>query len=127
LRVWLPFLMHGAGAFRRELDEKLDLALWAESELRRIPGIEIVAAPELSIVAFRLSRPGEDNDAANRANHDLLDRVNSKGRVFLSGTTLRGRFVLRIAVLSFRTHQETLERCLEDVRTSIAEIELRSC
>ncbi|MBI4612610.1 MAG: aminotransferase class I/II-fold pyridoxal phosphate-dependent enzyme, partial [Planctomycetes bacterium] len=44
LRVWLPFLMHGAGAFRRELDEKLDLALWAESELRRIPGIEIVAA-----------------------------------------------------------------------------------
>src|SRR5438034_534960 len=36
LRVWLPFKMHGAAAFRRALDEKLDLALWAARELRKV-------------------------------------------------------------------------------------------
>ena len=55
--------MHGIGAFRRNLDEKLDLALWAAEELRRIPGVEILAEPQLSIVAFRLRRPGLDEKA----------------------------------------------------------------
>ena len=60
LRVWLPLKLHGLGAFRRNLDEKLDLALHATRELRTMPGIEIVAEPQLSIVAFRLVRPGLD-------------------------------------------------------------------
>ena len=50
--------MHGIGAFRRALDEKLDLAAWAAAELRRIPGIEIVAEPQLSLLAFRPAAPG---------------------------------------------------------------------
>src|SRR6478672_5358097 len=47
LRVWLPIKMHGIAPFRDNLDEKLDLALWAADELRRIPGIEILAEPQL--------------------------------------------------------------------------------
>src|SRR5262245_32910020 len=58
LRVWLPIAMHGIGPFRRNLDEKLDLALRATEDLRSIPGIEILAEPQLSIVAFRLRRDG---------------------------------------------------------------------
>ena len=58
LRVWLPLKMHGIGPFRRNLEEKLALARWAAEQLRRIPGIEILAEPQLSIVAFRFARPG---------------------------------------------------------------------
>ena len=60
LRVWLPVKLHGLGAFRRNLDEKLDLALHATRELKAMPGVEIVAEPQLSIVAFRLVKPGLD-------------------------------------------------------------------
>ena len=56
LRVWLPLKMHGAGPFRRNLEEKLELARRACERLRETPGIEIVAEPQLSIVAFRLAR-----------------------------------------------------------------------
>jgi aromatic-L-amino-acid decarboxylase len=121
LRVWLPFKLAGAGAFRRQLDEKLDLAQWAYEQLREIEGIEIVAEPQLSIVAFRLAQPGLDAEAMNRLNRELLDRINARRRVYITGTTAGGSFILRICVLSFRTHLERMEQGLEDVRAAVAE------
>lgn len=122
LRVWLPLKMHGAGAFRQTLDEKLDLSRWAAAELAAIPGIRIVAEPQLSLLAFALDRPGLEGEALDELNRELLERVNRRGRVFLTGTRLKGRFVLRICVLSFRTHRERMEMCLEDIRRAVAEI-----
>jgi aromatic-L-amino-acid decarboxylase len=116
LRVWLPLKMHGLRAFREALTEKLELARWACSELRRIPGIEIIAKPQLSIVAFRLSKPGLGEEERNRLNRDFLARVNAKKRVYLTGTTLTGRFVVRICVISFRTHLDRMRQAIEDIR-----------
>lgn len=123
LRVWLPIKLHGLGAFRTSLDEKLDLALHATEELRRMPGLEVVAEPQLSIVAFRLVVPGLDVEALNRLNRDLLARVNARQRVHLSGTVLGSAFVLRICVLSFRTHRERLDEGLDDLRAAVAELQ----
>ena len=85
LRVWLPLQMHGIEPFRANLEEKLDLTRWATEELRRIEGIEIVAEPQLSIVAFRLTRPGLDLEALNSLNRELLARINAFKRVYLTG------------------------------------------
>lgn len=122
LRVWLPLKLHGLSAFRRALDEKLDLAAWATEELRCIDGVEIVAEPQLSVVAFRLVRSGLDREGLDRLNRELLRRVNARGHVYLSGTELGCGFVLRIAILSFRTHRERVEMALEDVRAAVAEL-----
>lgn len=121
LRVWLPLKLHGLSAFRRNLDEKLDLALHATRELKSMPGIEIVAEPQLSIVAFRLVKPDLDGEGLNRLNRDLIERVNARQRIHISGTVLAGTFVLRICVLSFRTHLGRLEEGLDDIRAAIAE------
>jgi aromatic-L-amino-acid/L-tryptophan decarboxylase len=118
LRVWLPIAMHGIGPFRRNLDEKLDLALWATEQLRRIPGIEILAEPQLSIVAFRLRRDGLDEAGSNALNRDVLARINARNRVHLTSTMLRGRFAIRICVLSFRTHLDRVREGLEDIRAA---------
>ncbi len=123
LRVWLPVKMHGIGPFRANLEEKLALARFATEELRRIPGIEILAEPQLSIVAFRLTRSGAGGAALDGLNRELLARVNARRRVFLTGTRLRGRFAIRICVLSFRTHRDRMEEALEDIRAAVAELE----
>jgi len=122
LRVWLPLKMHGIAPFRRNLEEKLALARWACERLREIPGIEIVAEPQLSIVAFRLTRPGAAGEAADARNRELMRRVNARRRVYLTGTLLRGRFALRMCVLSFRTHASRMEMALEDVRAAVADL-----
>ncbi len=120
LRVWLPLKLFGIDAFRDALDEKLDLARWAAERLREIPHMRIVAEPELSLVAFRLEPPGVDGDALDALNRDLLRRVNERRNVYMTGTMLKGRFALRICVLSFRTHVDRMELCLDDIRGAVA-------
>ncbi len=121
LRVWLPLKLHGAGPFRANLEEKLALARWACGRLREIPGIEILAEPQLSIVAFRRTRPGADAAGLDRLNRELLEKINGRRRVYLTGTMLKGRFAIRICVLSFRTHRDRMEMALEDIRAAVAE------
>jgi aromatic-L-amino-acid decarboxylase len=122
LRVWLPLKMHGVGAFRRALDEKLDLAQGLAERLAALPDVELVAPPELSLLAFRVRPAGHDEgealDALNRA---VLSRVNEKQRVLLTGTVVRQGFVIRVCILSFRTHQDRIDACFEDVRAGIDE------
>ncbi len=122
LRVWLPIKMHGIEPFRRNLDEKLDLARWATDQIRTIEGMEIVAEPELSLVAFRLVRPGMSDEELNRMNQELLEAVNERKRVYLSGTVLDGVYLLRICVLSFRTHQADMQHAVDDIRAAVAEV-----
>jgi len=113
LRLWLPLQLHGLAAFRAQLTEKLALARWAHEELRQDPHLEVLDAPQLSIVAFRLRA------AENEAEHlslELLRRVNERRRVFLSSTRLRGRYALRICVLSFRTHEEHVREAVGALR-----------
>ncbi|MCP4499749.1 MAG: hypothetical protein GY822_07285 [Deltaproteobacteria bacterium] len=115
LRVWLPLKMLGAQAFRTQLDEKIDLTLWFTDELRTLEKVEIVAEPELSVVAFRYRDTDEENLR-------WLDAINAQGRVMLSGTKLNGRFVLRVCVLCFRTHKDPMLMAVEDLRRTLKEL-----
>jgi len=116
LRVWLPLKLFGIEPFRQQLDEKLDLAAWAAAELHKIEGIEVTAEPQLSIVGFRLVRPDADPDALNR---ELIARINARQRVMLTGAVVDDKFVIRICVVSHRTHRDRMEMCLEDIRAAV--------
>lgn len=114
LRVWLPLQLHGVAAFRAALDEKLNLARTAYEALGAEPALEVLAEPELTVVGFRL-RDGDD--AANRL---LLERINASRRVFLSSTSVHGRVVLRLCVLSHRSHSEHVADAVRIIRDATA-------
>jgi aromatic-L-amino-acid decarboxylase len=109
LRVWLPLKLFGIEPFREQLDEKLDLAAYAAAELHKIEGIEVVAEPQLSILAFRAA----GDDARNR---EVLRRINERKRVMLTPAVVGGRFVIRICIVSHRTHRDRVDMALEDIR-----------
>jgi aromatic-L-amino-acid decarboxylase len=128
LRLWLPLMLHGAGAFREALAEKLALAERFTAGLESLIAgglpVELVARPQLSLVTFRARR--RENEALpdwNRRNAAFLAAINGRQRVHLSSTLLPvadgAAFTLRVCVLSFRTHQRHLDRCLEDVAASV--------
>jgi aromatic-L-amino-acid decarboxylase len=122
LRVWLPIRLHGIAPFRTNLEEKLHLAKWAADQISSIPGVEMIAKPQLSLIAFRLTKPGLATAETNDLNRRFLEAINQRRRVYLSGTMVRDMFVLRICILSFRTHLERMEMGIEDIRASAAEL-----
>jgi aromatic-L-amino-acid decarboxylase len=120
LRAWLPIKLFGMQAFRDSLDEKMDLARWAAGQLRTMAGVEILAEPRLSLTAFRLAPAGRPENELNELNRMLLRQINAQQNVYMTGTVLDGRFALRICVLSFRTHRDRMEQCLDDIRDAIS-------
>lgn len=120
LRVWLPLQLHGAAAFRQALDEKLALTDWITERLRELDGVEIVAEPQVTVVAWRLRPPGLEGEALDRLNRELMAAINRRGHVYLTGTRLPQGFVIRVCVLSHRTHMDRMETALEDIRAAIA-------
>jgi aromatic-L-amino-acid decarboxylase len=61
-----------------------------------------------SLVCFRYAPPGMSDDEADAHNARILAAVNGSGRVFLSHTRLRGRYVLRLAIGNILTQREHL-------------------
>jgi glutamate/tyrosine decarboxylase-like PLP-dependent enzyme len=112
--------MHGIGVFRDYLDEKLDLTEWIQQQIAQIPELEIIAPAELSIMAFAMRDTFETLESRNAATRNLLSFINKQQRVNLTGTTVRGLFVIRIAVLVYRVHQERMEMLLEDLKAGLA-------
>jgi aromatic-L-amino-acid decarboxylase len=115
-RVWFPLRLHGVGAFRAALDEKLDLTDRLFAALVDDPNLDVRYAPQLTVVPFRLR--GGDRDA----NAELLRRINASKRVFLSSTVVRDEYTLRACIVSHRTHADRVDECAEIVRKAAAEL-----
>ncbi len=122
LRVWLAVKMFGTERFRAALREKRTLAVEAAERIVQVPGVVLVAPPQLSLFAFHLTWPKAARDEENVATRELLDRVARRGRVLLSGCTIDGRFLARVCVLSFRTRRDRVETCVAHVAEEAAAI-----
>jgi aromatic-L-amino-acid decarboxylase len=120
LRLWLPLKLAGVAPFRAALEEKLLLARHFHERMRFEDGFEVGPLPDLSIVTFRYLPRRGDPDAFNR---HLINAVQRDGRVFLSSTKIDGRFTLRMAILSLRTHLETIELAIEVLRDKAKHLE----
>ena len=122
LRVWLCVKLYGAGRFRAALAEKRALALEAAARVAAVPGIVMAAPPQLSLFAFHLRWPGASLAEENRATELLVERVNLRNRVMLSGAVVEGRFLARVCVLSFRTRARHVEACVTDLAEEAASV-----
>ncbi len=120
LRVWLPLKLHGLGAFRSALDEKLDLTRVLYEGLKDTPGFALPWEPQLTVIPFRYEPRSGDAEGFNRR---LLERINASKRVFLSSTMIEGRFIIRACIVSHRTHRDRIDEAVEIIRRSARELD----
>lgn len=119
LRMWLPLMLHGLRPFRACLEEKLLLAKYFHREIKKL-GFEAGPEPELSVVTYRYIPKHGD---ANEFNKRLVEEVQKDGRVFISSTLIDGKFILRAAILAFRTHLKTIDTLLTVLKEKVKLLE----
>jgi aromatic-L-amino-acid/L-tryptophan decarboxylase len=115
LRVWLTIKTFGAARIRTAIAEKRALAVAAAERLAGVPGINLVAPPQLSLLAFCVEPTGSSLLEQNKATSRLLERVNARRRVMLTGCTVDGRFLARLCVMSFRTRERHVELAVDQI------------
>ena len=116
----MPLRLFGLAPFRAALAEKIWLARYFHEALGNLPGFETGPYPALSIATFRYRPRTGDPDAFNRR---LLAAVHDDGRVFITSTLLDGNFTLRLAVLNFRTHLDTIDYLLDLLQRKAARLQ----
>lgn len=109
LRLWLPLQLHGIAPFVACLEEKILLTRYFRRRLEEA-GFRVGPNPDLTVSYFWWPCAKGDE---NEFNKQLLKEVHNDGAVFLSSTTIHNKFVIRIAVLSFRTKLETIDRAIK--------------
>jgi glutamate/tyrosine decarboxylase-like PLP-dependent enzyme len=88
-----------------------ELAALVESE----PELELAAAPQTSIVAFRARPSGCPPDHLDGINRALPEAVQARGHAFVTGTVFDGRETLRACILHPETDSEHLATLVSEV------------
>ncbi len=118
MRMWLPIQLYGVKPFRAALSEKIWLCRYFYERVQEI-GFEVGPYPELSVAIYRYVP--KDGDA-NQFNAKLVENIRKDGRVFLSSTTIKGVFWIRIAILCFRSHKRIVDLCLKVLEEEVEKL-----
>ncbi|MXW49866.1 MAG: aminotransferase class I/II-fold pyridoxal phosphate-dependent enzyme [Gammaproteobacteria bacterium] len=113
LKVWMSVHTFGMAAFRSAVRKGLDLARRADQYVKSSPMLESLSPVSLSILCFRVNPGGHDEGALEKANRQVLARVFWDELAFLSSTSLKGVFSLRLCILNHTTTWEDVERTLD--------------
>lgn len=117
LRVWIVLQLHGADAIAARQERCVELAAHAAALLDARDEFETCHRPQTNILCFRhvpvaLAADPEALDAHNVA---LREEVNRGGELFVNGTLLDGRRVLRVTLINPRASRDDMAAWVEGV------------
>jgi glutamate/tyrosine decarboxylase-like PLP-dependent enzyme len=108
-KVWCSIQYFGLGAFRRAIERTFELAERAEMQIKASDRLELAATPSLGIVSFR-RRFEEDEDLLNAR---LVTELEESGIGLVSSTRLKGRYTIRMCIMSHTSGEEDVDRVLD--------------
>jgi len=97
LKLWFVLRSYGVKGLQDLVREHIRLAKLFESWVKEKEGFELMAPVNLSVVCFRLN-DGSDELLLTELNKKFEEVLNKTGNVFLSHTSLREKYVLRLAI-----------------------------
>lgn len=115
MRMWLPLQLHGIKPFAACLEEKILLTSYMRKHLLQA-GFQLGPEPDLSVTYFWYEPKKTD---VNLFNKKLLSYMHKDGRYFFSSTQIKDRFVIRAAILSFRTKLREVDLAIKMIHTCL--------
>jgi aromatic-L-amino-acid decarboxylase len=111
LKLWFVLRYYGREGIAQILRTHIQIAQDLARQICNDPDFELAAPPMFSLVCFRFR--GSDDQ-----NRQLLERVNATGQAFISGTVLKGRYALRVAIGNIGTTAADVQEVWKLVKRS---------
>jgi aromatic-L-amino-acid decarboxylase len=115
LKIWFTLKYFGADQLTSFVKKDIQQIDYLAKELSKIEHIAVEPHHPLSILCFRYAHPALSEEENERRNIQIVRQIESEGKIFITGTKLRGKTYLRV-------YFGNPERTDEDVRKMILEL-----
>ena len=115
LKIWMSLKEHGLNKYARLIQQNIEQAKYLGELVDAAPELELCAPVRLNVVCFRYVRPGLDGQALDALNEEILIELQEQGIAVPSGTTINGKYVLRVGHTNHRTKREDFDLLVREV------------
>lgn len=116
LKLWAVLRSYGAERLREMVREHIRLAGMLEAMIASEKDFEVIAPVPLNTVCFRFSPAGMVPEKLNSINEKLNHALNDTGKIYLTHTSLNGRYVLRMVTAQTTVTEEHVKRAWQLIR-----------
>jgi len=124
LKAWVIWRSLGRAGVVARLREQIRLANLLSDWVKRDNGFELSAPASMGVVCFRFI--DSDVNKLDKLNSDIVERINAKGRAYLTQTKLRDRTVIRIGFGNVLTTEEHLRKGWKLIRETADAVRAKS-
>ena len=122
----LPFYIavrhYGADRLGRNVLYNRRCAQYLSHLVDTTPELELVAAPQLSILCFRYAPASLDEETVDDLNRRIRERLETEGDFLLSATDVHSRPVLRVCIINHATRAKHMDHLVQRVLELGAEL-----
>jgi aromatic-L-amino-acid decarboxylase len=125
LKLWFVIRAYGIERLKAMLREHIALAKELASQIEATPDFELTTPASLALLSFRYRPAGVDEAALDALNERLLHALNDSGRVYLTQTRTRGRYVIRFAIgqrTTTRRHVQAAWQLIQETARSLSDL-----
>ncbi len=118
LKIWMSLKAYGIQAIKSMIQKDIDLARYLSDKMEAHPDFELIARSDLAISCFRYTKGQDSEEKIETFNKKLIQALEKDGRVFITGTTIHGKFVIRACLINHRMNTKTVDyliRVIEEV------------
>jgi aromatic-L-amino-acid decarboxylase len=105
LKLWFLLRAYGLKGLREIIRNHIKWVEELEEKLNSDSKFKVITNSRLALFTFQYVPVGED---ANQATEELLKRINNDGTIYLTQTTLEGKFVIRMTAGQFYCTREDI-------------------
>jgi glutamate/tyrosine decarboxylase-like PLP-dependent enzyme len=122
LKLWLTLRVHGRSSYEelinRQMDQGRRFARWAETS----ECFELASPQVLPIVNLRVKLPGGSEAEIAALNTQIVEQIVNEGKFWISATSVNGRNMIRLMIISYLTGQEHLEELQQRMQLAAEQI-----
>ncbi|MDQ6718733.1 MAG: pyridoxal-dependent decarboxylase [Gemmatimonadota bacterium] len=120
LKLWMVIRSYGVQGLASVIREHIRLAAELAEKVESDPEFELFAKPRFSTVVFRYRGHGPP-EVLNERNRRIVENVNATRRTFISHTTVRGSYAIRVAIGNLHTNESHVTAAWDLIRKAASE------
>jgi aromatic-L-amino-acid/L-tryptophan decarboxylase len=116
LKVWMSLKAYGSKMHGQLIEQNMEQAEHLATAISNHSELELLTPRTMNIVCFRYHPASLSSDERlNQINREIVLRLQESGEFVVSGTVLRGNYVIRVANTNHRSRKEDFDALLESV------------